>query len=71
MTVALNLDRSTQTKPQHRTVLQLGIAWLQRLWWHTKALMPILGIVFLTLSSLGFLQVHRLYKKAAKTLIRS
>ena len=71
MTTAFNLDRSTQTKPQNRTVLQLGTAWLRRLWWHTKALAPILGIVFLTLSSLGFLQVHWLYRKAAKTLTRS
>ncbi|MBW4421478.1 MAG: hypothetical protein KME13_19975 [Myxacorys californica WJT36-NPBG1] len=61
--IALELDRSDATKFQSRTLLQFGIAWGKRRWWHTKALLPILGIMFLTVVCLMFLQIHWISKK--------
>lgn len=43
---------------QHR-LFRLEIAWLYRLWWHTKAYGTVLGIAVLTLGSLVVLFAHQ------------
>ncbi|WP_227788681.1 MULTISPECIES: hypothetical protein [unclassified Nodularia (in: cyanobacteria)] len=38
--------------------LQLGTYILKRLWWHLKSYTTVLGIMLLTVASLGFLYIH-------------
>jgi hypothetical protein len=39
-----------------------GAIALKKLWWHIRAYVPIMGILFLILGSLIFLQIHWLYQ---------
>lgn len=69
--IVLKLDRADAIKPQSSTLLQLGMVWCKRRWWHTKALVPIIGIMFLTLVCLVFLQIHWFYRKLVKPFTES
>lgn len=59
VTVAIKAQGSSRVNsPSLLLPLQKCLVALKRVWWHGKALVPIIGIVLVALASLLFLHLH-------------